>query len=61
RHLQALRDKYGINMTFEGGEAESFVLDAPLFKKKIEIGKAHIEQGTGEGTYMIDDAKLVDK
>ena len=59
--LQALHDKYGINMTFEGGEAESFVLDAPLFKKKIEIGKAHIEHGTGEGTYVIDDAKLVDK
>ena len=38
--LQKLHQKYKINMSFEGGEAESFVLDAPLFKKRIVIDKA---------------------
>ena len=28
--LRSLKEKYGINMLFEGGEAESFVLDAPM-------------------------------
>lgn len=59
--LQLLHDRYGINMTFEGGEAESFVLDAPLFKKRIKISKAHVEHGANEGTYIIDGALLADK
>jgi len=61
RRLQALHDKYGINMTFEGGEAESFVLDAPLFKRRIQISGAHIEHNLDEGTYVIEGAILVDK
>ncbi len=31
--LIKLRDKYGINVAFEGGEAETEVIDGPLFKK----------------------------
>ncbi len=61
KRLQALHDRYGINMTFEGGEAESFVLDAPLFKKRIAISKAHMDRRIDEGTYSIDEAELVDK
>ena len=38
-------------MLFEGGEAESFVLDAPLFKKNISITKATLNgQEVLEGT-----------
>ncbi|UZE93752.1 MAG: diphthine--ammonia ligase [Candidatus Pacearchaeota archaeon] len=29
--------KYGFNLEFEGGDAETTVLDMPLFKEKIEI------------------------
>ncbi len=59
--LKVLNEKYGINMSFEGGEAESFVLDAPLFRKRIEIRKAHVESSGTVGKYIIDEAVLVDK
>ncbi len=35
--LEKLHEKYGIHPGFEGGEAESFVLDCPIFKKRINI------------------------
>ncbi len=35
--LKELNRKYSINLGFEGGEAETFVLDCPLFKKRIKI------------------------
>jgi len=40
--LVKLNKKYGINIAGEGGEFESLVLDAPMFKKKIEILKSEI-------------------
>ncbi len=59
--LKKVNRKYGINLLFEGGEAESFVLDAPLFNKKIRINRAAKEwHGTG-GIYIINDAELVNK
>lgn len=59
--LKALHEKYRINMLFEGGEAESFVLDAPLFRKRIAITKAHKEWDGDVGRYIIDSAELVGK
>jgi diphthamide synthase (EF-2-diphthine--ammonia ligase) len=35
--LVDLEKKFGISPSGEGGEIETTVLDAPLFKKKIEI------------------------
>ena len=35
--LVDLQQKYGISPSGEGGEIETTVLDAPLFKRKIEI------------------------
>jgi len=32
-----LQQKYGLSPSGEGGEIETTVLDAPLFKKKIEV------------------------
>jgi diphthine-ammonia ligase len=61
KKLVALHKKYKINMLFEGGEAESFVLDAPLFKKRIEVRKAHKEWDGSVGRYLIDEAVLVNK
>lgn len=37
KDVKGLRDKYGISPSGEGGEFESFVLDSPLFKKKLEV------------------------
>ncbi len=59
--LRSLHRRYGINMLFEGGEAESFVLDAPLFKKRISIKKARNEWSGNRGMYIIEDAVLEEK
>lgn len=41
--LEKLSRKHGFSVAFEGGEAETFVLDCPIFKKRIEVtnGKKH--------------------
>lgn len=59
--LKKINEKYRINMLFEGGEAESFVIDAPLFKKKIVITKSRIEWSGSVGRYLIDEAHLNQK
>ncbi|MEM3245641.1 MAG: diphthine--ammonia ligase [Candidatus Micrarchaeaceae archaeon] len=56
--LKALSAKNGINLAFEGGEAESFVLEAPMFDRRIAIKKAHEEWKGSVGRYIIDEAKL---
>lgn len=38
--LKELNKKYKIHMAFEGGEAETFVLFCPLFKKELNIIKS---------------------
>ena len=37
KELEALNEKHGIHVLFEGGEAESLVLDCPMFSKRIEV------------------------
>lgn len=59
--LAVLNRRYGINLLFEGGEAETFVLDAPLFRKRIVIEKARTDFAKGRGTYLIEEARLGDK
>lgn len=38
--LESLSKKYGFSIAFEGGEAETFVLYCPIFKKRIEVRDA---------------------
>jgi diphthine-ammonia ligase len=47
--LVKLRQRYGLNVAFEGGEAETFVLRAPHFKGHLSIIKAtpHWKQQSG--------------
>ncbi|MGI0141521.1 MAG: diphthine--ammonia ligase [Candidatus Micrarchaeales archaeon] len=59
--LKDLNSKYGINMLFEGGEAETFVRDAPLFKKKIVIDQSDTVWQGQVGRYLITKAHLADK
>ena len=59
--LIKIRDKYQINLVFEGGEAETTVLDGPIFKKRIEIIESEvIWEGSG-GYLNITQAALRDK
>jgi len=59
--LVQLQKKYKINPSGEGGELETFVLDGPLFKKRIEILKASRTYENYRGHFIIDDARLVEK
>jgi len=42
--LVALNKKIGINVAFEGGEAESLMIDGPIFDKPIKITDSFIEE-----------------
>jgi uncharacterized protein (TIGR00290 family) len=59
--LQQLSKIHGIHLTGEGGEYESFVLDAPHFSKRIEIEKCRKEWHGDSGRMVIEEASLRDK
>ncbi len=58
--LLELRKKYSISPTGEGGEIETTVLDAPFFKKRIDILDYEIREN-GSGLFIIKKARLVKK
>jgi ABC transporter with metal-binding/Fe-S-binding domain ATP-binding protein len=49
--LVALRKKYGLNVAFEGGEAETFVLAAPMFKVPLIVVRSR-PRWRGESGYL---------
>lgn len=61
--LKELNKKFGINLCGEGGEYETFVLDCPLFKKRIKIKNLDIiwDNKTNSGYLAIKKAKLISK
>jgi diphthine-ammonia ligase len=59
--LVALQQQYGISPSGEGGEIETTVLDAPLFKKRIEILDYAVEARGNSGVFRINKAGLVAK
>ncbi|MFH1052920.1 MAG: diphthine--ammonia ligase [Candidatus Woesearchaeota archaeon] len=60
--LAEINKKIGINIAFEGGEAESLVIDAPLFKKKIRIeSSVIIMENENTGQFVIKKAGLEEK
>ena len=56
--LLELNEKYGINIAFEGGEAETLAIDGPIFKRKIKILKYKKEWHLDSGVYIIEDAVI---
>jgi diphthine-ammonia ligase len=57
--LVALNEKIGINVAFEGGEAETVMIDGPIFKKKIVVEEAEIVmENEFLGVYNILKARL---
>jgi ABC transporter with metal-binding/Fe-S-binding domain ATP-binding protein len=59
--LVDFQKKYGLSPSGEGGEIETTVLDAPLFKKKIEILNFSVEAKGNSGLFRINQARLVSK
>ena len=39
KELLELRKRYGLSVAFEGGEAETFTLAVPVFKKRLSVTK----------------------
>lgn len=53
--------KHGFNPAFEGGEAETFLVDAPHFKKMIMVEGEPQRKGPFEWEYNILRVRLVEK
>ena len=61
QELDRLKVKHGVNPAGEGGEYETFVIDGPLFQKKITIKGYHRTWKGDRGRLEIDDAELKEK
>ena len=57
--LKALARRYRMNPAGEGGEYETFVFDAPFFRKRIEVLRASREYYGDHGIFRIKEARLV--
>jgi diphthine-ammonia ligase len=60
-NLITLNSKYGMHMAFEGGEAETLVLDCPIFKRRIKIIESSNVWDRDNGYLLITKAELEDK
>jgi ABC transporter with metal-binding/Fe-S-binding domain ATP-binding protein len=58
--LQKLQKKFRFNLNFEGGEAETFVINCPLFEKRLLIQDSTTEWDGYRGRFEILEAKLKD-
>ena len=56
--LKLLSQKFGFNLNFEGGEAETFVINCPLFTNSIKINKFEKIWDGYRGRFEIVDAEL---
>ncbi|MEM2112476.1 MAG: diphthine--ammonia ligase, partial [Candidatus Bathyarchaeia archaeon] len=61
KKLEEFREKYALNPAGEGGEMETTVLDAPFFKKRIEILDYEIFCQNNSGVFKIKNLRLIDK
>jgi diphthine-ammonia ligase len=59
--LMVLSEEYSLSPSGEGGEIETTVLDAPLFKKKIEVLDFELEEQGNSGVFKIKQARLREK
>jgi diphthine-ammonia ligase len=59
--LVQLQSEFGVSPSGEGGEIETTVLDAPLFRKRVEVLDSAAEWRGSSGVYIIKKARLVPK
>jgi len=60
-HLIKLRERYKINISGEGGEYETVVLDAPFFKYSINVIKANIIKENNRAFWNIEKFEVINK
>ena len=58
KKLENLSKKFQFNLNFEGGEAETFVTNCPLFKNRIKIMKSNKIWDKVRGRFEIVESKL---
>lgn len=58
--LENLSEKHKFNLSFEGGEAETFVVNCPIFSSPIEIQNSSIFWDGYRGRFEIVRAKIKD-
>lgn len=59
KDVKKLHEKYKVHPAGEGGEIETFVLNCPLFKKRIEVKKSEkIMTGENSGFLNLDEVCL---
>jgi len=61
KKLESLSLKYGFNLNFEGGEAETIVVDCPIYKKKFRIKQGIVKWTGDNGIFEITEYELIDK
>jgi diphthine-ammonia ligase len=61
RRLAQLQQRYKISPSGEGGELETFVLDGPIFKTRIEVASASKIYANYRGRFCIEEMRLVEK
>jgi diphthine-ammonia ligase len=59
--LSELHRRFGVDVCGDGGEMETLVLDAPWFRRRLEIVKARIVWDGSSGSYVVEDARLLPK
>jgi ABC transporter with metal-binding/Fe-S-binding domain ATP-binding protein len=59
--LKKLSVKHRFHLAFEGGEAETFVTDGPIFRKRVEITDAETVWNRDSGFYLFRKARLAGK
>jgi uncharacterized protein (TIGR00290 family) len=61
KELVKLKEKYQVSPSGEGGEIETTVLDAPFFKKIIDILDFEIKAKENSGVFIIKKARPIEK
>jgi ABC transporter with metal-binding/Fe-S-binding domain ATP-binding protein len=59
--LEKLRDEYGLSPAGEGGEIETTVIDAPFFKKRLEILDYDVSYKDYSGVFRIKGVRMIGK
>jgi diphthine-ammonia ligase len=61
RELEGIARTHRITLTGEGGEYETYILDAPFFRKRIVVQESESEFRHDRGVYRITRAALEEK
>lgn len=61
KQLEALNRKFGVHLALEGGEGETFILDATFFSKRIKFIRIEKFWDKDSGYIIVKEAKLMSK